>query len=330
MKKLILALSLLCSSMACASIDMGQLENDLKTTGLVGYVHGTDNNSGLYVFTYRNPKDFFENVQMPMVSTDAAIMSDLQKTKRNQKVRLFGSFIPNRAPVKHIEVSKIELINDHSSELDKHPYNYKADTQELTQTQQLVARVHAVDQNGKMLVIEYKDKVVPVFVKNPLDIDLVKNLYRGDKISLRYSVRKDPSAPIHLSPKTEDSNQSSIEILENIKDIHGKTITQEGYLVRFPKSPQINFDVFAVLKEDAEGSNIQFTLVNFEDADLFTKVREKLEQAWKANESKVENGRNKLINKSVRIKATGLGNDIDRGQANPQILIKSLDDIQIL
>lgn len=316
---------------ANAVIDLKQLEEDLKTTGVVGYIHGTDADNSLFVFTYRNPKDFFDNTQLPITSELASVNSEIKKLKRHQKVKIFGSFADTGAPLNHLNVTQIETITDYSSELDQKPaYEYKNTKENIVSQTEMVGRVHAIDQGGKVLVVEFKDRILPVFVKRQIDLDVAKSLSRGDKIALKYFVRKDPESPIHLSPDNKISTQPSIELLEDIKTIHGKNLSQEGYLIKFPKSPQILFDVYAVLKEDSEGSQIQYTLVNFENTELFTKLREKLDKLWQSDTTQVENMRNKLVNKKIRIKATGIGNYVSAGQANPQILIQKLEDVQAL
>ena len=100
-------------------------------------------------------------------------------------------------------------------------------------------------------------------------------------------------------------------------------------LVQFPKSPQIKFNIYALLVEDKEGSSIQFTLTNLENMDLFTQVREKIEKFWNEHKSSQENDRNKFINRRIKVTAKGIYNMIDKGQANPQILIQSIDDINL-
>jgi hypothetical protein len=317
-------------SQAYASIDISKIEADLKSTGVEGYVHGMASAQQLLVFTYRNPNDFFENIQLPMTTSDYFLMTDLLKLKRHQKVKVFGEFVSNGAPLKHLNISKFELLKDYVSELDSSPYSYKASAEDVKQKTELIGRVHATDQNGKVLVIEYRDLVFPVFVSTEKDIEIVNQLYRGDKIKLEYKPMVHPGAPLHLKAQAKTAGQPSLEILEEILDWNAKPVTLEGYLVRFPKSPQIKFDVFALLFEDKEGSNIQFTLVNFTDQEAFQKLREKLEAAWVLNPSKIENGRNKWIHKGVKVKAKGLGNVQSKAQANPQILIEKVEDLEVI
>jgi hypothetical protein len=121
-----------------------------------------------------------------------------------------------------------------------------------------------------------------------------------------------------------------VKILESIRSLHGKAATLEGALILFPKSPEIMFNVFAVNQELQSGLKRQFTLVNMEDPAAFAKIREKLQAGWDKHKDDYVNGRNKLISRRVRVKATGIYNEIDASQANPQILLKSADSIEIL
>jgi superoxide dismutase len=98
----------------------------------------------------------------------------------------------------------------------------------------------------------------------------------------------------------------------------------------FPKSPEIIFNVFAVLQEKTKGFNRQFTIVNFEDMEAFKAAREKLQKAWDAHPNDYVNGRNKLVSTKVRVRVKGIYNQVSVNQANPQVLIKSADDITII
>ena len=64
-------------------------------------------------------------------------------------------------------------------------------------------------------------------------------------------------------------------------DHHGKPFEADGSLVRFPKSPQIITDVFALQVIDADNVSREYTLLNFDPA-IFTKIHDKLSAAWKS------------------------------------------------
>ncbi len=330
-KKLFTFILLSFMGMACAAIDLNTLQSKLTSEGLTGEIHGASESSSLFVFTYRNPNDFFENIQLPLISEDLQILEILKTTKRHQFYKIKGDFADNKAPIKHIKLSSIELVKDYKSEVDTTPHSYKFDLNNLRNKKDFIGRIHAIANEGKVLVMEYGDRIVPILVNEPPTQALVKNFYRGDLVKVRYVVRGEPDAPIHLSLERQRNlgNDKPIELIESLVLNHDKQISKTGFLVKFPKSPQINFNIYALLQEDMEGTNIQYTLVNFENPELFKTIREKLEDAWNNHAKNVQNERNKLVARNIVVTASGPMNMVDQGQANPQILIQKIDDLKI-
>jgi hypothetical protein len=320
-------------NISCAAIDLNEIETKIKTTGLVGEIHGANNDNTLFVLTYRNPNNFFENIQIPLATENDDIKSQLKNLKRHQYYNVKGLFFDNKAPIKHINVSSIDLVKDYKSELDKTPYDYKYDVNDLKSKNDFIGRIHAMAEGGKVLVMEYGDQIVPVFVGEPATQAMVATFYRGDLVKVRITVRNSPQAPIHIGLARQSTmvpNQKPIELIESLVGSHNKPIEKTGVLVKFPKSPQILFNIYALLVEDPEGSTIQYTIVNFENPELFKAVREKLEKLWNDNVGTEENNRNKMINRKVIVSAKGISNMVDQGQANPQILVNSIDDVQLI
>ena len=70
--------------------------------------------------------------------------------------------------------------------------------------------------------------------------------------------------------------------------------------------------------------------MNFDNPDVFTAIRTKLQAAWDKSGSAYVNGRNKLVSTKVRVRATGTFNEVDPSQANPQILLNSADSVQVI
>lgn len=334
MKLLSIALSLLMSFSitAHAEINMQDLEKQLTTTGLTGEIHASSADAHLFVFTYRNPNDFFDNIQLPLTSDKTEILNSLPTLKRHQIFLVKGNFIKNHAPISHINVTSMELVKDYTSALDQMPYQYKGNVSELNDKKEFIGRVHAVGQEGKMLVTEYKDRIVPIYVVEPSSQELVKQLYRGDLVRIRFQVRSEPEAPVHLSlvrSTTLPADQKPVELLESLVKSHGSPITKTGNLIMFPKSPQINTNIYALLVEDPEGTTIQYTITNLEDPNLFKLVREKLEKVWMENSATAENDRNKFVNRKLIVTAKGTSNMVNPGQANPQIIVHSVDDVTV-
>ena len=334
MKILTLILSLLFSlgSVVYAEINLAELEAKLKGDGLLGEIHAANMDSKLFVFTYRNPTNFFENIQLPLTSDTPEVLAMFSQLKRHQMYIVKGEFIVNKAPIKHINATSLQLSKDYASELDQHPYKYKADVSELKNKAEFTGRVHAIGEAGKMLVMEYKDRIVPVFVTEASSQAITNTLYRGDLVKLKIRVRSDPEAPTHLSLANVASlpeGVKPVELLESLVKSHGQPIEKSGNLIKFPKSPQINTNIYALLVEDPEGTTIQYTLANFESPELFQKILTKLETSWNENAASAENDRNKLVSRKILVHAKGISNMVSAGQANPQILINSIDDLTL-
>jgi hypothetical protein len=316
------------TTIACAStLDFGTMDKALHGDGLHGWMHGSEATGQLYVFTVRDPKDFFTHYEFPLVPHSPAIIEQLRKLGRHDEVLLKGELSPEgHPPQRHIEVTEVKLVKPYSDGLDLKRFELDPRLiDKLVKGHELVAKVHAVVAEGHGVVLDNQELVVPVYFK---DNAQTKNLFRGDKIRLHYVIRKHPDEPVHLSP--DPAVEKPVEVLSSILDVHGKPLTLEGFLVLFPKSPQINMDVYAIETVDSNGIALDYTLVNFEDADTFKKIQEKLKKAWTESFKSAERGRNKLINRKIRLRATGTGNEVDPGQANPQILLPSTHSIEFL
>ena len=312
-----------------ATINITQLEDQLKTKGLVGHIHGSSQKYGLYVFTYRHPQCFFVHAEFPLTAEDKKMRALLATLSRHDQVLVQGSYRKGKAPIKHIKVQTLKITKKWQGPGHDKNHKYQAKIADIFRKSggSIVVKVHAVSAGGHVLVVEYKDLVVPVFNKKA---DLAKNLFRNDKIRLHYDVRSEPVKPTHVQVMTSSKVPQPIELLTAITDGHGQKVTLEGPLVMFPESPQIIFDVFALRVEDSFGLRINYTLVNFTDMDVFTKIRKKLGSEWANYIKSSEYDRNKFINRKLWVRATGTKNVIHPSQANPQILLDSADDITFI
>lgn len=322
--------SFLCAvSVQCATsraIDLSDVERRLTTTGVEGEVHGAVPGSKLYVFTFRNPDNFFDYVHMSMLSSDPGVREQLKGLSRHDRIRIHGKFLENPSPQKHIAIDKLEVIKPYELNEETPVYQHSAKLpDELMIRDSATFLVHAVHQDGHILVVEYKDAVIPIFVR---DATKSKELSRNDIVKLKFHVQSRPHAPTHL--ELDESASQPIEVIDAISSLHDSQAFVEGPLVLFPKSPQVLFNVFAVLDELEGGLKRQYTLVNFEDQAVFRQIREKLQKAWDLHPNEFVNGRNKLISKHVRVRAKGRFNQIDPNQANAQIILDSADAIEIM
>lgn len=302
---------------SCASAQ--SVEDNLKGEGQIAEVHGAPHDLGHYVATVRDPEDFFKFEFYSLLGETPEVKEVLAKIKRHDKIRVWGT-AESYGPQKHIKISKI-VIETETDELPK--YERKAEFPESFPDAETPFRalVHAIVKDQGLLVVEYKDAVLPVRV--PASIELPE-LYKNDIIEMKARITAHPGSPAHLKV-------SEIALKEAIVSIHEKPIEKTGVLVKFPKSPQIKFDIYALKEDLADGLSRQYTLINFDNQELYAQMREKLASFWdNGDQTQIKNGRNMYINPSVVIKAKGIGNVVSPGQANPQILLSKLEDIELV
>ena len=311
---------------ASFAVDIGQVESELAGEGATGWIHGAVESQELFVFSYRNPNDFFDSQNFSLVPANDSVRSQMISLKRHDRVRVKGSFLPNPSPQKHIEVTSIEVLKAYDPSEKAGDYQHDAKIpEELLSTDKAMFLVHAITGGGRVMVVEFKDSVVPVFVRNSA---LTKDLSRNDLVELKYTIQASPDRPVHLRLKERETD--AVRVIESIQDFHCREADREGALVMFPKSPDIVFNVFAIQQELPGGLKRQFTLVNFEDPNAFDRIRQALQDAWDRYPGAFVNGRNKLVNKRIRVRAKGLFNQVDPNQANPQILLTDETSLTIL
>ena len=188
---------------------------------------------------------------------------------------------------------------------------------------EFVGKVRAIGAGGKVLVVEYKDGVLPIFVEAP---DYTQGLFRGDIVRLNYTIQARPERPTHLKLNLEA--EQPLEVLDAMVEWHQQEKTLAGKLVKFPQSPQISLDVYA-MEVETQGIKRTVTLINFDDINEFQNIQKKLADLWDSNLATAVSGRNMLINPEVIIEASGQVNVVSPEQANPQILLNSAEDVQL-
>ncbi len=306
-----------------------QIQVALAGDGVEGEVHGVRPEESVFVFTWRNPNDFFDFLHLSLVPETTDVAAALSKYGRHDRVRLKGKLLDLRSPQPHIEVSSVELVRAWNPSFPAPRYDYEVSIPEdlplrADGTGRATFLVHAVHGDGKIVVLEYKDAVIPVFFQDP---SLTKNLYRNDVVEFSYRIKARPESPAHLVPAPLPT---PIKVLESALSKHLQPADLTGSLVLFPKSPQVSLDVYALHEEVSGGATRQYTLVNFDNPEVFKAIRAKCAEAWSKNPSEYRNGRNKLIHNSIKVRAKGLFNVVDPNQANVQILLNSADDLEIL
>lgn len=291
-----------------------------------GEVHGAYPDLNLYVFTYRDPKDFFDYVDVSLIAASADVAGELAQLHRHDRVRIEGSLADNRSRQRHVKVQSLDVVTKYQASPAIPPYQHHAVIpDELLGKDSELFLVHAVNEGGAVLVVEREDVVLPVYVRRP---ELTRDLARNDVVRLRYVIRSRPDLPVHLELADVER---PVEVVDSISALHGKPAAIEGPLVLFPKSPQVQFNVFAVLQELPGNARRQFTLANFDDPAKFEAIRNKLQAAWDAaGPDAAVSGRNKLISTKVRVRVTGTFNQIDPNQANAQIVLDGPEAIEVI
>ena len=311
---------------ACVALP-AKFERELETgRAIEGEIHGAYPDLALYVFTYRNPNNFFEFVEASLVAPTAELGAELAALRRHDRVRIQGRLLDNRSQQPHVELASLEVVRKYEPSPEIPRYEYAASIpRDLNGKDNELFLVHAVIAGGAVLVVEHEDVVLPVYVRRP---ELTRALARNDVVRLFYEIRTRPDRPVHLELK---DIEQPVEVVESVTALHGKPASVEGALVLFPRSPQVRFNVFAVLQELPGNAQRQYTLVNFDSPEIFETIRTKLQEAWDSGgPNSAVSGRNKLISTKVRVRATGTFTQIDANQANAQIVLAGPDAVEIL
>ena len=298
--------------------------DDLTGKGLVIEVHAAVHDYRQYVGTLRQKDNFFVAEQFPLSPANANVASEFLKLKRHDRIRVKGELVNPRNPQRHIKVTSLEMVKAYETQLPPHHYEIRLPG-DLRSSGRIRALVHAVAAGGSVLLIDYRGAIIPVMVRQP---NLTRRLYRNDTIQLDYRMLEaQGNRPAHMM--IDPQSRTPLRVLYSIVSEHAKAGTREGFLVMFPKSPQVQFNVFALEATNRFSLKHNYTLVNFESAEEFKKIREKLQAVWDAApQDRIYNARNRLENPRIKITAKGTLNMVDAGQANPQILLKSADDME--
>lgn len=324
----LVAVALLCTGVRVGAVDIAEIEKQLTAGGVVVEMHGALPALGLFAVTYRNPASFFDFVHLSLVVRSPAVLAQLSGIGRHDRIRIKGRLLPNPSPQPHLLAESIELVQKYAPAVTAGPYEYTGGLPGgllgLTSAPFLV---HIAQPDEGILVVEYQDAVVPIFVTNGSRISA---LSRNDVVHLSFRVQERPDRPVHL--RLNEDVPEPLRVLDSIAAKHGKPADMEGALVLFPKSPQIVSNVFALLEELPGGLTRQYTLVNLESEARFAAIRARLQAAWDRHSAAGDfvNGRNKLVSLRIRVRAKGTFSQTDPGQANPQILLESADALTIV
>jgi hypothetical protein len=315
------------------------IDKQLKGDGVTGRIHGADSKSGLMVFNYfKMTESILSSVNLSVIAGNDDAQKILDTVKRHDKVLIKGRIKNLNNPQPHIIAESVEIKQPYKPEGTVPEKAFEKQTklpEELKGKTEATFLVHANVEKGKAIVLEYKDQLLMLISK---DASLTENLWRGDKVKLQYNLREFPGQPTHLMLNTKPTEgKKPVEMLDQLggpdrgnPEKPAPMITQEGALVKFPKSPAINRDIWAIEQKDPDGgASRYFTLVNFEIEGEFDRIGKVCRELWDtANKpTDILDGRNKQIHKTIRIKVSGKLNVEDPNQANAQIFLKA-DEIQ--
>ncbi|MGB5635799.1 MAG: hypothetical protein WBM44_02715 [Waterburya sp.] len=312
---------------AYQGLEIASLSQELTNTGLIGRIHGAAKISQMFVISVREPNNFFSHREFSLIPQDPEAKSVLSQLNRHDLVCVQGNLIANPSPQKHIALNSIQVLEPWAQPEGFGFAPYQRQTElpaELKKHSSLICKVHAIGEDGKILVVGYQDAVIPIFVSAT---EYTQSLYRGDIVKLTYQIQQSPQRPIHLQLDT--TAEQPLEVIDAIATWNNQPQTLVGRLVKFPQSPQLKFDVYA-MEVDTQGIKRYFTLINVKNMAEFQNIRQKLAKIWDDNVATAVSGRNMLINPEVIIEATGMGNIISPEQANPQILLENAEQVKQL
>lgn len=298
------------------------VQQKLASEGLVGHIHGTMIDERMIVFTVRDEADFSNFQIFTLIFTQ--VDDRARQLKRHDKLRVFGVLLKNPSQQRHIMVSKFEV-------LQRSPivYDYRHQTvlpEALVGKERIIALVHAIDSEKRILVIDYHDAIIPVFVADSTTLpEVFTKLHRNDIIEIPFVIRNHPRRPPHLELN------GTLKVIDAIVDRHGKTVTYEGYLTMFPDNTQTQLNVFSLVRDEGiEGIERLYTMTNFRDPGKFFRITRLLQTLWDERIASVSIARNRYNNRELRLRITGKIAVARKNQVNPMLILKSRQAIEVL
>jgi len=306
-----------------------------ESEGIRVLVHGADHKRGYYVASWSNPQSFFNRYNFSFVSQKPEIRDQISELKRGDALFVKGPVRVHKGQP-HILIEAFELRKPFEPGVvfDGGAYAPKTELPgELAAGGRESGRqefyVHATDQGGKIIVLEFGDTIVPMYVKSA---EHTSGLHRGDYVDVAYTISSsdNPHRPVHLI--LNETAEEPVRVLDEIVTQHQQDLDVTGRLVMFPKSPTINNNVFAVEVRHKRFPDLParyFTIVpeDFE-SDSFQAFRDLFHAAWD-QDSRIFKGRNKYIHLNLNVNVKGTGNVVSQNQANAQIFT-DLEKIQII
>ncbi|NQZ59742.1 MAG: hypothetical protein HRT88_20005 [Lentisphaeraceae bacterium] len=297
--------------------------------GINALIHGADQSQRMYVASWSNPQSFFNRYNFSIYPGNRQVAQSLAQVKRGDRIFIKGEIEKNGGQP-HMKVEHMEIKKAYEPQI-KHPAGHFERRPALLATLKNKRRetfyIHAVENEGNILVLEYGDTVIPMIVKNN---ELTKNLYRGDYVRIAYKINISDKRPTHLT--FNHQAKDPLQVKSSIVKLHEKEVNYEGRLVMFPKSPTINRNIFAVeVKwQDGKLASRYFTILPKDfTGENFAEILKKLQTTWDKYPQAVFKGRNKYIHHKIRVQVKGKANIVSENQANAQIFA-DIDNVVLL
>ncbi|MFK7873632.1 MAG: hypothetical protein AB8C84_10805 [Oligoflexales bacterium] len=284
------------------------LQEALSNKGAYLEVHGLTHDRDHAVVTWRSSIEFFVYRHFPMIAINEDVKDVVKTLQRHDSIRVWGFIKMSSAGQLHLKVQRLVVEKRYDNLRQR-------SVVDLNLPQKIQARVHF--HNEKVLVVDWGKTTFPIIVPQG------KLFWRNDVVEVLVEKKKWPKYPSHFKALEFP------EVVESAQHFHQVHKHVEGRLVRYPKSPQIKFDVYAVEWVSPQTRWPRLLTILPENMDDFFTVHQKLETLWQGSESIVEWEGNHEVS-SHMIQVAGKLQVQDPEQANIQVIVTSCDDIQEL
>lgn len=178
-------------------------------------VHGAIPSGNIYVF---GDGGFYYSAY----TRDPALAETFKTLKRNDDLTITANYTRTGSAQPHINVT--ELAHNFASDSTfKHKFDYSRF--DGLESVTLLGSVHAVAGAGEVLVFNYEDIVIPVFVDEALHEE-ASALWKFDIVLLDLSIQRIPGRPLHFY--TRDDSGDAIRLVDAITDCDGVTTDLVG------------------------------------------------------------------------------------------------------
>jgi len=197
---------------------------------LAAEVHGSIPSGGITVF----------NVGGDYISAytrDPDLAETFKTLKRYDRVDISANYTITGSAQPHINVTELGFSSKAESTYE---HNFDYQRFDGLDNVKLLGSVHAVAGSGEVLVFNYENIVIPIFVDDAFQ-EKARTLWKFDKVLLDLSVEPRPGRPLHFY--TNINSDNPIRIVDAVKDCDGKTADLVGNLINLNNADNNFFGV---------------------------------------------------------------------------------------